>query len=180
MESVKAKIPKRVDAAGARARARQKGSEIIEFALVCLPMFGFLFVLLNIAWAVFARATLQNAVREGVRYAVTGQVITGYGHKDSIRKVVQQNGLFLLRGTAGWNTIQVHFYTPDTLTDVSNVQGGNVGGNLVRVSVENFSQVQLMPTLHMKGLASDLAPIVMAARSWDRMEASPPTGAPAL
>lgn len=168
-------------AAGNRRRKRgQRGSEILEFALVIGPLMAMMILVVNIAWAVFARATLQSAVREGVRYAVTSQVITGLGHKDSIRKVVQNNGSFLLRGSAGWNSIEVHFYTPETLTDVSNAQGGNSGGNLVRVSVERYTLKNLMPWVQVVGMQGILGPIMMGARSWDRMEATPPGGAPTL
>jgi hypothetical protein len=156
-------------------KTRQKGSEILEFAFVTIPMFGFLFLQVNIAWAVFARASLQHAVREGVRYAVTSKTRSGYGHKDSVRQLVQSRAPFLLRGVAGWNLIHVRFFTPDTLTDVSTATGGNAGGNLVQVSVEGYSHENLLP-----GLLTRLTPIAMSADAWDRMEASPASGAPAL
>jgi Flp pilus assembly protein TadG len=161
-------------------KTRQKGAEILEFALVTIPMFGFLFLQVNIAWAVFARASLQNAVREGVRYAVTSQTESGYGHKDSVKKLVQSRASFLLRGEAGWSLIHVRFFTPDTLTDVSNVAGGNTGGNLVQVSVEGYTHANLAPTVLLPGLLTRLTPIAMSADAWDRMEASPASGAPAL
>ena len=77
---------------------------------------------------------------------------------------------------------QVHFYLPDG-TDVSNSVGGNGQQNgvypLVEVSVESISQKTLLPIVKIPGLGT-ISPIVMSARAWDRMEASPPSGPPAM
>jgi Flp pilus assembly protein TadG len=167
-------------------RRRQRGTELLEFTLLLLPLLGFLFILLDVAWAVYTRATLQYAVAQGVRYAVTSQTMNGLGQKDSIRTVVQRSAFGRLgsgSSSPGWSSIQVHFYLPDG-TDVSNTAGGNGQQNgvypLVQVSVESFSQKTFMPTIKMPGLSTILSPIVMSARAWDRMEASPPTGPPAM
>src|ERR1051325_2973340 len=117
----------------------RKGSELLEFGLVITPMLGFAFLIIDLAWAVFTRSTLQYAVREGVRYAVTSQTIGSLGQKDSIRRVVQQNSLGMLATQAGFDQIQIRFYTPDTFTDISNNPGANLGGNLVEVAVEGYS-----------------------------------------
>ena len=164
---------------------KQRGSEPLEFSLVMLPTLGFLFLLLNIAWAVYTRATLQYAVAQGVRYAVTSQTMTGLGQKDSIRTMVQKSAFGRLganSSASAWSNIQVHFYLPDG-TDVSSTPGGNGQQNgvfpLVEVSVEGISEKTLMPTIKIPGLGT-LNPIVMSARAWDRMEASPTTGPPAM
>jgi Flp pilus assembly protein TadG len=158
---------------------------MLEFTLVMLPMLMFLFLLMDVAWAVYSRATMQYAVAQGVRYAVTSQTITGLGQKDSIRTIVQKSAFGRLGAdstAAAWSNIQVHFYLPDG-TDVSNTAGGNGQHNgvypLVEVSVESLSQKTFMPTIKIPGLGV-LSPIVMSARAWDRMEASPVTGPPAM
>ena len=156
-----------------RSRTGRKGVEVIEFGLVLIPMLGFTLLIMDIAWAIFGRGLLQNAVREGVRYAVTSQTQTGMGQKDSVKSVVQDNALGLLADSAGYDMIQVRFYTPDTFTDVSNVAGANSGGNLVEVSVEGYPWLPLLPLLRSAGFT-------FTARSSDRMEASPPAGAPPL
>jgi Flp pilus assembly protein TadG len=180
--------PDGAPAAHGRARLRkhrQRGSEMLEFTLVLLPVLAFLTVTLDIAWAVYSRATLQYAVAQGVRYAVTCQTMTGLKQVDSIKATVQNNAFGRL-GSAhtgdAWDSIQVHFFLPDG-TDVSKVAGGNTAQNgvypLVQVSVESFSLKTFMPTIKMPGLGT-LSPITMAARAWDRMEAPPSTGAPAM
>jgi Flp pilus assembly protein TadG len=166
-------------------KQKQRGSEILEFTLVMLPALMFLFLILDIAWAVYSRAILQYAVAQGVRYAVTSQTMSGLGQKDSIRTVVQKNAFGRLGSSSAdpaWSNIQVHFYLPNG-TDVSNTVGGNGQQNgvypLVEVSVESISQKTFMPTIRIPGLTT-LDPIVMSARAWDRMEASPSTGPPPM
>jgi hypothetical protein len=161
--------------AGSRVRrASQRGSEIVEFSLVFLPMMAFLFLILDIGWAIFARSMLQNAVREGVRYAVTSQVRGGMGHKDSIKTAVQEASGGILRGNRGLDAIHVRFYSPDTFTEISGVPGANAGGNLVEVSVEGFAWAPMAPLMRNGSALS------FTARSMDRMEAAPSTGPPAL
>ncbi len=175
-----ASAPHIVRNARGRRRRGTRGSEILEFGLTFGPMMGVVFLLTNVSWTVFSRGALQYAVREGVRYAVTSQTKSGLGHVDSIKTVVQSNALGMLRGTAGWNRIQVHFYTPDTFTDVTGVVGGNVGGNLVEVSVEGFTANGVAPSIKLAGMTTTLAAITLSASSWDRMEASPVTGPPPM
>jgi Flp pilus assembly protein TadG len=167
---------------------RQRGSQMLEFTLAFLPFIGFLFLILNIAWAVYSRSTLQYAVAQGVRYAVTSQTLAGKGQRASIQTVVQGNAFGKLAATPGaasgvngWNDIYVDWYlvNPDgSLTNEDGVVGGNgmqTDGQLplVEVSVQSFSSNPFMPTVKMPGLSTILTPIVMTAASWDRMETPP-------
>jgi len=172
-------------------KRKQRGSQIVEFTLAFIPMLMFIFLILDVAWAVYTRATLQYAAAQGLRYAVTSQTMSvngvALGQIDSIRTVVQRTAFGKL-GTGGasgadltgWNSIHVHFYLPDG-TDVTGVPGGNGEQNgiypLVEVSVDNFSQKTFMPSISLPGMGT-LAPIIMSARAWDRMEAPPTTGVP--
>ena len=62
-----------------------------------IPLLGVLFLIMNVAWVIFAQATLQHAVREGVRYAVTGQTLTGMCLDQSVRQCckAELNGLLI-------------------------------------------------------------------------------------
>jgi Flp pilus assembly protein TadG len=173
-------------------RIAQRGVEMIEFTLVLLPMLGFIFLLMDLGWAIYKRATLQFAVREGCRYAVTNQTQNltdangnAYGVIDSIKYVVQRRANGLLGSAAtdtGYSLIQVRYYNPNnSLTAALTVptscatntgQPPNWGGNLVEVSVENFQATPLAP------LFRSSSPLNFTARSSDRMEGNPPTGVP--
>ena len=176
-------------------KVKQRGSEMIEFTLVLLPFLGFTFLILNIAWAVYTRSTLQYAVAQGVRYAVTSQTTGTMGQRASIQTAVQQNAFGRLGATAGaatgvngWNNIYVDWYLVNADGSLTN-EDGVVGGNgmtssgqfpLVEVSVQNISSKTFMPTIKMPGLGTVLNPIVMSARAWDQMESPPLSGVPPL
>ena len=170
-------------------RGGTRGVELLEFTLVLLPLLGFTFVTIDIGWAIFARSTLQHAVREGCRYAITSQTLSGvtdadgnaYGHLDSIKHVVQHSAMGVLGSSttdSGWGMIQVRFYSPNDLAnslappDDAGDPAINVGGNIVEVSVERFRLAPLLPLLR------DATPLTFTARSADRMEATPGGGPP--
>src|SRR5664279_657467 len=96
-----------------RSTKRERGAELVEFSLVMIPMFGILFLTVDLAWMLFARATLQYAVREGARYAVTGQTLSGMGQDESIRTVVQQNSMGILAGSTGASKITITYLDPN-------------------------------------------------------------------
>jgi Flp pilus assembly protein TadG len=172
-------------------RQRKSGVEMIEFTLTFLPFIAFLLLLIDLGWSIYGRATLQFAVREGCRFAITNQVLNltngsgqAYGMVDSVKTVVQERAMGFLGSKTtdpGYSLIQVRFYDPSSsLTTAlayptsSSSPQINVGGNLVEVSVENYKYISLGPILR------SAAPLYFTARSSDRMEANPPTGVPNL
>ena len=50
----------------------EKGTSIVEFAFVAILVFGLLFAIVDLGMMFYVNLTMQNAVREGVRYAITG------------------------------------------------------------------------------------------------------------
>ncbi len=152
------------------------GGDLAGFGLMLAPLMLFMLLVVDTAWVVFARATLQRAVREGVRFGVTGRTLPGMGHKESIRTVVQRNASGLLGGERGRNSIQVRFYISDTFQDVSDVEGGNGGGNIVEVSVDELAIRSLPPFFRTP------VPLTFRSgiRSSDRLEANARTGPPPL
>jgi Flp pilus assembly protein TadG len=148
-------------------RKRQRGSEIVEFGLTCLPLFGFIFLTLDVSWMIFAQVTLQSAVRQGVRYAVTGQTMSGMGQDASIQTVVQNAAVGFLAGTTGASQISINYYLPGTLQPTSS----NAGGNIVEVSITGFALSPLGPILHSG------SPLAISARASDIVE-PPANGVP--
>jgi Flp pilus assembly protein TadG len=147
-------------------RFRERGSQVVEMAFVLLPLCAMVFLIMDMAWAFYVKATLQNAVREGVRYAITSQTMSGLGQDASIQAVVQTNAMGLLPGSAGAALINIQYYLPNTLTPVSGLDS-NAGGNIVQVSVQGYSLPPLGPILR------NPAPLSLGAQSFDRMEGSP-------
>lgn len=51
----------------------QKGQTTVEFALTVVVFLAFVFALVDFALMFYVNLTMQHAVREGARYAITGQ-----------------------------------------------------------------------------------------------------------
>src|SRR5215813_7950746 len=90
-------------------RERQRGAEMLEVALISTLLFGLTFLLVDLSLAICVRSTLQHAVREGVRYAITGQNSPGPCQDDSIKAVVKKNSLGFMSKPSVQSTLHVHF-----------------------------------------------------------------------
>ena len=102
-----------------------------------LPLMAILFAVLDLSIAIFVKNTVQFAVCQGVRYAITSRTMTGMGQDASIKTVVQSYTLGFLDHLSpdhvGGNRIFITYYDPVSLAPVAGA-GSNVGGNIVVVS----------------------------------------------
>src|SRR5437879_13380950 len=89
-----------------------RGAEVVEVALIIVPLFGMIFLLLDLSMVIFLRSTFQHAVREGVRYGITGANDTGPCQDDSVKAVVQRSAIGFLNGAGPSAKIHVHFTSP--------------------------------------------------------------------
>jgi len=134
---------------------------------------GLIFLILSVSFAIFTKANLQHAVEEGVRYAITSQTMTGMGQDASIKQVVQNNSMGLLRSTNA-NLISIQYYTVDNTTGALTPTMSNLGGNIVEISVTNYTASPLLPILSWGSSASNThPPLGLTVRASDRMEGSP-------
>lgn len=141
----------------------------MEFGLVLIPLMAFVFLLMDTSWVIFARATLQHAAREGVRFGVTGQVVapaTCLG--DSIRNVVVANSFGFIPASQASSMVTVTYYSPSTLTVITG-SGATGGGNVVQVSISGLNIKSFAPVWH------SASPIALVASASDVLE-SPPNG----
>jgi hypothetical protein len=145
------------------SRQSESGSQLIEFSIVLLPLLALVFLTIDSAWAVFAKASMQYAVRQGCRFAVTGQLLPGLKHDDSIKKVVESNSFGFLTGQNSEKNIAIEYYNPSTLQ----VTSANAGGNIVQVEINDATVSPLMP------LFRSATPLKISAVSSDVMESSP-------
>jgi Flp pilus assembly protein TadG len=124
---------------------RRSGAALLEFSLTILPTFGLIFAFVDFGLLLFRWATLQNAVREGCRYAITYQTATGAGQNASIEGVVQQYAMGIVKTTDNPQDIFVNYYSPTNLNTAIVGAGGNVPGNIVEVSVQGVSWSWIAP-----------------------------------
>ena len=127
-----------------RTNRRRSGNAILETVFTILPTFALIFAFVDFGLLLFRWATLQEAVREGCRYAITFQTATGSGQDASIEAVVQQYAMGLVKTTDSPQHIFVNYYSVSNL-NTPIVSGGNVPGNIVQVSVQNISWAWLAP-----------------------------------
>lgn len=129
-----------------RREGRRSGNMVIEMAFTMLPTFALIFAFVDFGLLLFRWSTLQNAVREGCRYAITFQIQTGLGQDASIKAIVQHYALGMVTTTDVPQHIFVNYYAPNNLTTpIPFANGGNAPGNLVEVSVQNISWAWLAP-----------------------------------
>ena len=136
--------------------------------------------------ALFLTNTMQFAVRQGVRYAVTSQVMSGLGQDASIKSTVDSNSFgflsYLAPGPpkttcAGQACVSITYYhqdtsvSPPTLTAVTGASS-NAAGNVVQVSAAGLSYSWMIPLLRGN------TPLTITVSSADIMEAQP-SGPPA-
>ena len=127
-------------------RRRQGGNALLESVFTILPTFALIFAFVDFGLMIFRWATLENAVREGCRYAITFQTSGSLGQDASIEAVVQQYAMGMVTTTDTPQHIFVNYYAPTNLTTpIPFASGGNVPGNVVEVSVQNVSFSWLAP-----------------------------------
>jgi len=183
--------PRTAKKSGRRPRAfRSRGAEPLEFTLVLLPLLAMVTVLVDTSWAVYAKSTLQYAVRVGVRTGITltaSQMSTGACLTDTVKSTVQASAMGLLHGSSGLALIQVHYFQPPAtnssgaVTDVSNQSDGNQPGNIMQVSVQNYSLIPLLPRIYNWNTAADTNPMVIqGVFSADLIEPASSTDRPCI
>ncbi len=150
----------------ARTR-RRKGNQILEMSLMIVPLFGLLFGIVDFAFAIFIRGTMEHAVREGTRYAATYRLKPAKCQAESIKLVVQESSLGFLTGSNA-DKIKVRFFNPEEDAVSGNFDeisvGGTRPGNIVEVAVDNYLYNWMVPLYW----GSD--PMKISVRAADRLE----------
>ncbi len=152
--SMKSSLPTRI---GYRpSRRRQRGNTILEISFLLLPTFAVICGFLDVGTALFVWNTLQNAVREGTRYAITYQVDSSGTQVKSIKDTVATWTMNLVSASSTSQTtpavpyIDVEFYTPPTSSNpsgtlVTGQANANAPGNIVTVAIVNYPYKWMAP-----------------------------------
>ena len=154
-------------------RQRQRGAELVEFNLVLIPMLSLIFLAVDTAWAIYSKSALQEAVREGVRYGVTGQTVaTGTCLDQSIKDVVVEYSMGFLT-SSNQSSISIAYYSPTAPgTNLAGSAGATAGGNILQVNVTGVPVKLLAPFF------ITTAPMTLSASATDVLESSPGGVAP--
>ncbi len=117
---------------------------MVEFALTLLPLMALIFAFADLSLLLFRWSTLENAVREGCRYAITFRTSGTNGQDASIAQVVQQYAMGVVTTSDSPKHIYVEYFSPGN-SNTPITTGGNIPGNIVQVSVKNVSWSWLAP-----------------------------------
>jgi Flp pilus assembly protein TadG len=151
-------------------RRRQKGSAVVEAALVLLSMMALFFAMIDIPLGIFIQNSLREAVREGVRFAITQQ--TGPNGQDAaVKAVVESYSMGFLSDaaiSAGTAAFSITYYNGTTLANAGTGAGSNAQGNICVVSA-SVQHSWIAPVWQGTGA------LTFSASSSDMMEA-PPNG----
>jgi Flp pilus assembly protein TadG len=158
---------------------RRRGQEIIEFSLILMPFFTLFFLQLSLSYYVFARVTLQEAVRTGVRWGITNSLAGCTGASaltPCVAKKVQTAAGGLLAGSTGLSYIQITYCRPPDpgtsgdCVDRTGQTDANRGGNIMTVSVRQFPVVPLLPVITDWSQGAQTGPMYLTAVSADKIE----------
>jgi len=140
---------------------------MVEAALVLMPMIALFLAMIDYPIGIFIQNTLREAVREGVRFAITQQT-GGSGQDAAIKSVAENNSLGFLNDadiTAGRSTFTIAYYDKTTLSAVTGT-GSNAQGNICVVTA-SVQHSWIAPIWRSTGV------LTFNASSSDVMEAPP-------
>lgn len=101
----------------------RKGQTIVEFTLVALLLFTVLFAIVDLSVMFYVNLTMQRAVREGARRAITGQQTGLPGRNDLIQTIKDaSNGLYEKNALENKDP-EVSVLTPKETRNFSNYTG---------------------------------------------------------
>lgn len=106
-------------------RIDNSGQATVEFALVAVLFLGMLFAVIDIGAMLFVNLTMQHAVREGTRYAITGRTDLGTDRRSAlVQKIIDSSfGLYDKNtsphdqpGSNGYNNPDIRVIQPGNVT----------------------------------------------------------------
>ncbi len=146
-------------------RPREVGSALVEMTFVLLPLMGLIFLIVDVAWMIFARASLQEAAREAVRFGVTGQLAPGCsGLNASIKQIAQQSSFGFITAANASSVISIRYTSPSNSSTALTGCSATAGGNVLQVSISGISLAPMAPLLR------SASPLALSANSADAME----------
>lgn len=155
---------------GLPRRRRERGVAQVEFALLLLPLLGFILLIMDTAWVIFAQASIQEAVREGVRVGITANTISGCATVTcSVQTTVQNYSAGFVKAA----NVQVTYYT-QVNGSLQTASGplADLGGNILQVSVSGVT------IKSMGAILRTTSPISLAAIASDVIESNPNPATP--
>jgi len=129
----------------------RKGQATVEFALTALLLFALVFAIIDLAVMFYVNLTMQSAVREGTRYAITGRKGDSTDRRTELINQIKINSNGLYEKNALRNDPTVSILTPKMTNNFSNYSGHPVNdtGNPDQIIIVSltYGWPLLTPTL---------------------------------
>ena len=134
--------------------------------MITLVMFALIFLLMDISLSLFIKSTLTEAARDGVRFGITEQLLSGDTYlSDSINKVVKASALGFI-SNAGCQ-VTINYYNP-----YGGATTTATGGDILQVQINGYQYTPLGAIL------KSSAPVSISVQASDVMEQCPEAGCP--
>ena len=141
---------------GTRRSRRSSGVGLLEMVFFLMPTLALICGFLDIGMVLFTWNTLQNAVREGTRYAITYQMDGSGSQTESIKDTVSTWAMGLVKASSTSSSgpevpyIAVNYYSPPTVANPNGsllpaTGNANAPGNIVEVSIQNYPYSWMAP-----------------------------------
>ena len=134
-----------------RRKRRSGGNAFVELSLTLLPTLAIITGFFDVSFALFSWSTIQNAVREGCRFAITfqttmpdGSACPSASHLDScVAQVVANNSMGLIPSNSP--LVFSNYFAPTAPNTVIAAPNGDIPGNLVEVSIQGYPMQWMIP-----------------------------------
>lgn len=160
------------------------GNAMVEFSLVFITFLTMVVAMFEFVWVLFLRSTLHNAVREGVRYAITAN--PGQNGLDPAIKLAMKDASGGILTQAELDAhVRVEFFDP-TCANGATCPAGGAGsaaaapaeaGSVVKVSIECYDVSPITNLVRpMNPSGTGVSPFSLTVSASDKVEPFP--GAP--
>ena len=112
---------------------------MVEAAFGLILFLTLLFAMFDFAFPMFLRLGLHYAVREGARYAITGNTMSGMGHDASIKQTVRTHSFGILSPSDD-GKITINYFDPSGAST-----NQNNPGNMVEVGIAGYAVPRVAP-----------------------------------
>ncbi|GAD89605.1 hypothetical protein VHA01S_023_00190 [Vibrio halioticoli NBRC 102217] len=129
-----------------KIRHKQRGISLVEFSIVFSLFFLLLFTIVDFALFGYVKLTMQHAVREGARYAITGRIDSDPDQENPLREnavltVIEHSSIGIL----------------EKVMDIKDIRVEDVNGQ----SVSGFGSPGQLVSIHLDCEWHSLSPLII-------------------
>jgi hypothetical protein len=159
---------------------------MLEMTFVMFPFFSLFFLQLTLCYWLFAKVTLQQAVRAGVRYGITNTLDGCPGGGSDLTTCIKNKVQWAAGGlltNEQRDLIEIKMCKPpnpgsNATCDysVTGTAGANIGDNILTVSIKDYQILPLLPVIPDWSKPTQTNPLTFTVTCADKIEPGAPGG----